>query len=692
MYAHAALLVSGLLLLAVAWMGARALVAAGAERFWVMVALVALQLGAIFQALSALRILEPAPFLGCQAFLLAGAIWLTRWRRSGQRAADHGGLLTVSTHGSCLRNVCIIPRNPVFILLAISILALMALSAFQQAMTPIHGRDECGYHAPRVLYWLQQRSIAPFDTHNVRQTTFPFLAELFFAWPMLFLKQELPARMVFWTGLPLATIGVYLLARELRVGRRAALGAALLYIATPTIILHGASLKSDLWHPLMVLGSAFFALRAFRGPGNPSQGARANTAGGGAARAWFWSGLFLGLAIAVKTTSLAMLPGLMMAALGVPSLRNGLLRLITPWAWLTVGMAAALVLSGFAMLCAWNVRDHGHPFGAAVFREAVQADISTRQLLTHSARLPLQLLQFPELPAEGVRAWVERQGTVLARRLNADQRLPLEADAGWPGHFRFSTHLRSRAYSLGGLFWLPLLAIALVRLGRERWRRGWMLRGSRVSALVVLQLPLLVAIVFGLRWVVGGPERFWMASYALAVPVIAYYFAIWVRRSALVGALTLLLLIWTVHPMVRTVIERIDVQTRRPMSPSALDGQYASALAVIESPAVLLLIAGQSSKEYALFLPRRGYINRVVPWGWGEFEPERMEQMIEAHAITHIIVENDQMLGFHSHGVDARPYLNWLRTHPRIEEVPMPDPPRPSGNIRAFAIVPDPAP
>ena len=89
--------------------------------------------------------------------------------------------------------------------------------------TPIYSGDEKMYHASRVLYWIQHRSVFPYVSHNDRQTVSPFGSELFFLWPVLLTRTESIGRMVFWLAYPGVAVGQYWLLRSLRLSSGLAL-------------------------------------------------------------------------------------------------------------------------------------------------------------------------------------------------------------------------------------------------------------------------------------------------------------------------------------------------------------------------------------------------------------------------------------------------------------------------------------
>ena len=271
--------------------------------------------------------------------------------------------------------------------------------------------------------WRTGYSTAPssFPTHNQRQTVFPFGAELWFAWPLLFLKYEVAGRLAFWAGLPLGAVGVGTVGQAIGLGRTARLAAVLLYIATPTVLLRATSLKSDLWVPVFLLGAAYFAVRGAL-PGEPIW------------RRHLLAGGCLALAVSIKVTAAALVFGLLLAAAIEGSLGNRL-RAIGA---LGIGAVMGIVLSGLAVLLGWNTVHHGHPLGPPALNRIHRAELSPRQLYVHAVRTPLTLLELPTGLGDRPRRALERVGQTAARMTGADTRLPLEEEGTWPGRFSFS--------------------------------------------------------------------------------------------------------------------------------------------------------------------------------------------------------------------------------------------------------------
>ena len=146
-----------------------------ADRFWIFIAALMLQVGAIAGLTSTIHQLHPAGWIGAQLLLCAivlrfdGGVRVPPLQRVLSRcrhlmSAPGTFVATLSTWGAA----------------ALMLIVLMlTVSAITQFATPIHIGDDKRYHASRVIYWIQNGSVFPFVTHNDRQNITPFGSELF---------------------------------------------------------------------------------------------------------------------------------------------------------------------------------------------------------------------------------------------------------------------------------------------------------------------------------------------------------------------------------------------------------------------------------------------------------------------------------------------------------------------------------
>lgn len=639
----AVLALSAAMLIFVAFRAAAALAPSRPDRFWIFIAVISLQLGGTILACSLIHRLEPMTFLGFQALIAAGAFFITRGRGRRLPRPDDGGDFRA------------LLRDWPSVLMLLAIVALLALAATLQAITPIAGWDELGYHAPRIAYWLEYRTTLLPESHDYRQSTFPYGAELLSGWTLLFFKAEWPMRLAFWTQYPAATAGIYLLCRAIGLGRRASLGGALLYAATPTVLWHASlTLKSDAWLPLYCAGTAYFALRPRATDERP--GVR-----------YLFAGVFLALACNVKTTALALGPGLALVALLELRPRT-IARAV---GGLTLGFLGAALLSGLVAIMVQNAARYKHPMGPAVILHFVKPQFSPHQLAVHAIRTPLYLAEAPEIPAEPARAWLERAGNRLADRLGVTAKLEYEGNP-WPGAFRFNAPPVATCFSLGGILWIPALLAGLftAAVGLIKTRRPIF---PAPALLAIIQLPLFLGVILLIRWMGGGPQRFWLGAFALAIPVIA---RIGERAAArpIGAALAALALIITCHATFRGGLFNLAESISRPRAAASLDAPFAEPITLIPPDARILFFATGQTREWGLLRPRDGFTTRVYPWGMGDFDPKEIQAQIEARGISAILVESEANAAYRWQGPMSQALMRWLSTLPGFHEVPLKTP------------------
>jgi hypothetical protein len=624
----------------------------GRAAFWIGLASAALQIGAICLLLSFIRSLTPAWFLAVQA-VLAVAIWRTK----APRRADAAWRPSLASF-----------RKPVRFLLLLVILSILACYVLLQIRTPLSHFDDRMYRGSRAAYWLEHRSLLPWETHNDRQVAFPFGSELVFFWPILMSRSELVGRSVFVLVAPLCAAGAYTLMREARVARTAALAGVLLLIVTPSVARTFAGLSPESWLALFVMGAAFFAIRAAR------------RRGGRAARQFLLVGLFSALAMNVKATAIA----LVLLALALPVL---LAARGCRWAGvkrIVAGGAVGAALSGIGFLLCTNVLRYGHPLGPPMMVTVHRANFSARQVRTHIARFLVTMIDLPVVPSSTVRTGLTQTGRAFLRIAHADRPLILERTRDpWPGTYTFDAGGGSLRFSTGGMLWVIALVSSLTAGAHDAFRRRTRrpardvgprglgrLRSGTILAL--LSITLLTFTLLTVRWM-GQIDRFWVASYAVGVPLIALEFSRSVRRRPWLRYVVAGGLVITAWLPVQELSRALAASGAGDPGDGVrlLDEPFFAALRHIPPGSRILLVAGQATRDYPLFAPRSGYANTVVSWGVEPFSEQRMIALLERHHITHVVLESDLRVAQH-----WRPSLAtagmaaWLRSRPDWLELP----------------------
>lgn len=629
------------------------------ELFWLLPACVSLQLGVLACGLSFGGRMTPQWWLGGQGVLLAGVFLWARRRRHPEPLHVWKSLQGWWASAPALARAA-----------AATALLFVVLSGLRQAVDPVSGFDDRMYHASRVAYWIQNASILPYPTHNERQVAFPFGSELYFFWPVLFTKWEAAGRLVFWLGYPIAAVGIHLLAGRAGIREPFRSFGVLLFASTPIVSSLSIGLAPEYWLAVFEIGTAFWILEA-AGAENTDEAARA----GG------WAGLFLLLALNVKTTAV----GLLFPAALLPI---AIVRRNARWPTLrtlAAGAVAGFFLSGLALNCVGNVLRCGNPFASAGLRQVVRSDLNARQLYIHAVRLPFLLFEMPWIP-DPLRERLEASGEALAEKLGATQTISFEDSKWpWPGRFHFSLPVTAQSYSLGGLLWLPGLACALALLVRDWRKRGRSLPMSPLFLSALLAFSSVLPVVFGLRWMVGGgvPVRFLIAPWALGVVLLAILVPPRFAESQSSALMASVLVAFQVVPSFYGESKSAQEAVHTPIPEGALDEPFATVLAELPPGSRVLLFAHQDTRDYPLFRPRQGFVSRVIPWGSDTPTPESVAHSIRASHATHILFVSDQWLSRHwDPPVRVLDEIPALAASPGFHEVPLQAPP-----LRLFEVI-----
>lgn len=628
-------------LLAVSWCIALEVARSTADRLWVVLASCAMLLGSTSVVASLFGWYTPAGFLAMQV-VVSLAAWVAARacaRRLGWRLEDgpDDGIAA--------------PREPMRATewaLLVAIVLTVAPTLIVRIVLPVHHVDDLNYHASRAAYWVLNSSVLPYETHNERQTAFPFGAELVFAWPLLFTGGDLVGRLMYWLAYPLSVAGVFGVAKAVGASRAGALFAAMLYAVTPAAVTHATTLKSDLWTPVFVLGAGYWLARAVRDPSR-------------AVAAFFWAGVFTALAMNVKVMVAAVVPVLALAPLVVLPWRRAMVAIVATG----VGGLLATVLGGLAVVLIVNTVEHTHPLGPAYMRDAVQPEYSLKQTYTHAVRVPVFLFDLPQNPSHAARTWLTEAGNELIAFVGADEPLHKEDNPGWPGRFRFNAGQLAKGYGLGGMLWLPMLAVGLALAAAQAVRTFPRIRLSPIALLSLACVPLLLSVVFMIRWMGGGPERFWLAAYALSLAMGIVIFA--PRRGApkVVAVLAIIGAAWAVQGAAIFNLRRYEWASQR-------QPQYRFQPVVDAMPAgsTVLLVSTWNAEDYPLLAPGGVLTNHVVLWGNRQFDPESpavLADLLEREDVQFVLFEQRGGLwqgGVGGLGKDrrviAQPMIRWL--------------------------------
>ena len=136
--------------------------------------------------------------------------------------------------------------------------AVAILNLIYVLFVPPNNNDSLAIHLARIGMWDQTGSWLPWNTKVFWQLSFPFNAEIFSYWTLLFTRGEHLLGLITYISGYLSILVVYKLAQEITQKRGIALIAALTWAAFPVVQLNFTSTRHDHPSSLLILAAIYF--------------------------------------------------------------------------------------------------------------------------------------------------------------------------------------------------------------------------------------------------------------------------------------------------------------------------------------------------------------------------------------------------------------------------------------------------
>ena len=549
------------------------------------------------------------------------------------------------------------PENTLRLLDAVVLLALVCPTFVMQMVAPLTRWDDLAYHGSRTGYWMQNASALPFVSHNDRLSAFPIGGDLLYACGTMISGSEVPGRFLVGTGYVLLLFAMLGLLRNAGIRPSISLGVTCVFAISPIVIDSAVGIKPDLWLVLWGVVALHWVLTAWRGNSGVSLTVCSCLAAAS-----------VGASCGIKWSALPLL-ALSPFALFLRGWRQEPLRRFVPVA---VTFFAAIALGGAGPILLSNWRTFHHPLGSAAMRAWHQPDPGLHPVTVQLKRLPFALFSPPYLPIEPVRTAVDHWEKSVAQELGATEPLWRENDPGWPGRFVPLSQTTATGFSLG---WF-IIAAGLAS-GICLWRRED--RKNRLTFLAIFGLALVTTLAVGTqtRWQAsaGLPERFLVPAFAFALLAAAWPANWLLERRGKRVAITMAAL-GGLHALPFCALAGIPfgvAAARHWQSPANFSNhtELDAAAHLLRPGRTILLLAGQSCRDYPLFLSTEGFPNRVLPWGKAVYDSAAFDRALRQPELDTVIILSPKLLDMlWDPPLDARPFALDMDARPDFVRVP----------------------
>lgn len=231
-------------------------------------------------------------------------------------------------------------------LILLSTAGILAIVFVTAVVSPPNSADAMAYHLPRVVYWIEQRSVSFFATPYLNQIMLQPFAEYLMLHSMLLTGGDHFVNLVQLFGCVTSLVAIAGIAQRFGAGLRGQLLAALVCVTIPNGILQASGAKNDYVLAGWLASTIYFLLRPDETRFTP-----------------LLAGLSLGLALGTKATAYLFVPPLILWVA------------IRQWRWWREQLRAAVLVALAALTLnlpqfARNVDLSGSPLGF----DSAQAD------------------------------------------------------------------------------------------------------------------------------------------------------------------------------------------------------------------------------------------------------------------------------------------------------------------------------
>jgi len=224
------------------------------------------------------------------------------------------------------------------------------LSLFFTLVVPTNSSDSMAYHLARIGFWLQNQTLAHFETNSLRQLIFPVNSEIMILWPMVFIKKDFLVGFAEYFSYWGCIFVLYNFLKYLKLSTRRILWAIFILASLPATIIESSSTQTNLIVAFFLFCSLYLFLYGAKEKENKSL---------------IFSAVAFSIALGVKSTATLFIPIFAIIYLLI-SIKESKKEFYKPIiVFILSSFPAFLLLSSYNYIL--NYIDFGSPFGPPYF-------------------------------------------------------------------------------------------------------------------------------------------------------------------------------------------------------------------------------------------------------------------------------------------------------------------------------------
>lgn len=267
--------------------------------FWILIIISQVILS--FEVLSLLKQINIPAFIIFNIIIFAATFLI--WNYKNRPALDTDRIKKLYKNiKNALKNDRILFFLLIFFIFASTINLFLAIYA------PVNVWDAMSYQVARVAFWIQNETLAHFETSSVRQVMFPPNSDLLLLWIMLFIKRDFLLGMVQYLSCFASILVIYSFLSYLKISTSRILWTIFIFASLPAIIVHSSGTQNHIIPGFLILSSLYlFIYGVFENE----------------KKSLFFSAIALGISIGTKSSVFLFLPGIFIAYLLIAIKKHG---------------------------------------------------------------------------------------------------------------------------------------------------------------------------------------------------------------------------------------------------------------------------------------------------------------------------------------------------------------------------------
>jgi hypothetical protein len=377
------------------------------------------------------------------------------------------------------------------------------VSLFLALISPTNSVDSLTYHLARIGFWMQNETLAHFETGSIRQLVFPINSEILILWSMIFLKGDYLAQMPEYLSYIGCLFVLFNFLSYLKISTRRILWTIFILASLPAVIIESMSCQTNLIIAFLLMCSFYLFIFGIKENDKKSL---------------IFSAISYSIALGTKDTAFLFLPvfGIIYSLISFNELKYNFYKPLLLFIFSII--PAFILLSSYNFIL--NYIDYGSPFSPPSFMyQHSSAEINFKGFLTNIIKYLFIFLDF-----SGIKAAHELNPVIMGIKDNLFHFLGLKTTDGlaFQDLYQINTLIHEN-YSMYGILGFALFLPLVIKTGitkiKSSKRRDFIIG---LTGLIFIGFLLIISATMGFcLWF----NRFFLSAVVLSSPIFIFCYS-----------------------------------------------------------------------------------------------------------------------------------------------------------------------